>query len=162
MRHVAFETLAIHGLKLIPRTSDAAADGYIDVMAQYLQSIHQRDPEMCYVYLVESVHGSDYGMSPALYDRMFDSMEAVIVAATNAPDPLTDDEIEAAGERLGEIWSSLEEGPEAGDFYMGGFDGDPASTPEQRKGACLFMTRLYHRIATQDKPMRAHLLKVLY
>lgn len=162
MRNVAFETLAIHGLKLVPQASDAAADGYIDVMAEYLQSIYRRDPETCYVYLVESRHGSDYGMPPAMYRRMFDSMKAIVTSSASNPDPLSDDEREAASARLTEIWTGLQEGPEAGDFFTGMLDGEAASTPEQRKGTCLFMTRLYHRIAAQEAPMRGHILKVFY
>ncbi len=162
LRYVAFEIMAIHGLKQIPVTSDAAADAYVTTLSEYLQSIHERDPELCYVYLMESRHGSDYGMSPELYDRMFASMRTIITEAASNPDPLTAEEEEAARDRFSELWTSLEEGPEAPDFYTAVFEGGTASTPEQRRGACLFMTRLYHRIAAQEQPMRAHIAKGFY
>jgi hypothetical protein len=162
LRSIAFEIMAVHGLKVMPKASDAAADGYVTVMAQYLHSTHERDPDLCYDFVAESRHGSDYGMSPVLYDQMFSSMQAVLVSADRAPDPLSDEEREAAQERLLQIWNGLGEGPEAADFYTGFLDGKSAATPEQRKGACLFTTRLYHRIAAQEQPMRAHLVKVFY
>ncbi len=162
MRHIAFEVMSVHGTRLIPDASDQAVDDYVSANADYFAAIHETDPEMCYVYLAEASHGSDYGMSPELYRRMFDAMTAIVTSATRDPHPMTESERAAASRDFTALWTGITEGPGAEALYMGDFDDEPATTPEQRKGLCLFFHRFYQQAAALDRPLRAHVIKAFY
>jgi pimeloyl-ACP methyl ester carboxylesterase len=162
LRDVQFELLAVHGPDLIPLAADEVVSEYALASAEYLDGIHRTDPEICYTYLAMSKQGSRYGMSPALYKRIFDSLDGIVDSAYHDPAPLTDQQREAAQMRLQALWVGITEGPDAPSFYLGEFEARPAQTAEEREGACFFLARLYSRVAAERQPLRSHILKVFY
>lgn len=155
-----FEILTVHGYGLIPKASDRSVSDYALAIADYYTSIHGTDPEKCYLFLTESQLGHHYGMSPKQRQRVYDSLTKVVETASRSPVTMTDNERAAANEKMSEIWTGIVEGPDAAALYMGEFEGEKARTAEQRKGMCLFYTRLHQRIAATDPPLRSHLIKV--
>ena len=87
-------------------------------------------------------------------------MEAVVASAENQAVALSDAERQDATARLNQIVTDLMQGPDRLSLYVADYARYPATTPETRKGACLFALRLHQAMKAVPQPHRAALLRV--
>jgi hypothetical protein len=139
--------------------SEPALSQFLAVTSEYLAYAYEHDPEGCYAY---ARGGSQSASLPAaMNDRMADAMFAVIDTATRSPVSLTDDEWRAGSAKGEEIRKQVARSEEAKSMYLGDFAGRPATTAADRKGTCLFMTRVYQEIERVEAPLRFHTLRAM-
>lgn len=139
--------------------SDPALSQFLQVTSEYLAYAYEHDPEGCYAY---ARGGTQSGLLPAaMNERLADAMFAIIDTATRSPVSLTDDEWRAGSTKGEEIREQVARSGESKSMYLGELAGQPAKTAADRKGTCLFMTRVYQQIERVEAPLRFHTLRAM-
>jgi hypothetical protein len=149
-----------HHTALLSMASDAALSHVLAVTSEYLAYAYEHDPDGCYAY-ARGVSQSTQ-LPPAMSERMADAMFAVIDTATRSPVSMTIDQWRAGSAKGEEIRKQVARSEEAKSMYLGESTGRPATTAADRKGACLFMTRVYQQIERVDAPLRFQTLRAMF
>ncbi len=144
---------------LLPVAPDAVLQDYLAVVTEYLESASRSDADGCYAF----AHGGlgEIALPVDVAARLSRVMNNVLAAASVNPVVVTPDDWVAGRARIDGIRSEIETSGEAARMYFGDHAGRPASTPAERQGACLFVTRIYERLAETPAPLRYHALRVL-
>jgi hypothetical protein len=147
---------------LLASASDAALSDFLSVTTEYLAYAYEHDPEGCYAYARGmSDEIASAGLPPTISARLADAMLAVIDTATRNPVRMSDEEWRAGSAKGEEIRARIAQSAEADSMYFGDYAGKPATTTAERKGTCLFLTRVYQQIQRADAPLRFQILRAM-
>ena len=147
---------------LAARASAGALDVFLDFTIAMLEERHDHAPAACYSQMVGG-DAAELGALPVRLQQqadtalhgLVDSAEGVTAAVmTGADRQVTQAQVE-------EIARAIAQGPEGTSMYVTDYGRYPATTPEQRKGACLFALRLHQAIRAAPQPGRANLVRVM-
>ncbi|MGE0668497.1 MAG: hypothetical protein AB7O49_18225 [Sphingomonadales bacterium] len=147
---------------MVSRASAEALDRFLDFAVAMLEERHAHAPDACYAYLAgaAAAAGGLANLPVRLQEQADEAMAALAASADGDPVALSDAERQQAIARLSGIVADLRAGPEGQALYIADYAREPATTPESRKGACLFALRLHQAIEAVPQPERAALIRV--
>ena len=146
---------------LLPVAPDAVLSDYLAVTTDYLVETYQSNPDECYAFARGQAAGGGLVLPVDIRARLSNVMENVLAAASSNPVTMSADEWAAGRAKVEEIRARIVDGAEADRMYFGDFAGKPAATPAERKGTCLFLTRVYQDLGRTDVPLRYQALRAL-
>lgn len=159
---VGFELSRRYFPLVVSRASPEALDQFLDFALAMIGDRYERAPDVCYAYLSGggAAAGGLADLPVTVQRQAQDAMDAVVASAEKRPAMLSDAERQDAVARLNGIVAELMNGPDRLSLYVADYARDPATTPETRKGACLFALRLHQAMKAVPQPQRAALLRV--
>jgi len=160
---VAFELSQKYFPLVVSRASAEALDQFLDFALAMIGDRYEHAPDVCYAYLSgggDAAAGGLADLPVRLQRQAQDAMEAVVASAENEAAVMSDAERQEAVSRLNQIVTDLVQGPERLSLYVADYARYPATTPETRKGACLFALRLHQAMKAAPQPQRAALLRL--
>lgn len=160
---VAFELSQKYFPLMVSRASAEALDQFLDFALAMIEDRYEHAPDVCYAYLSgggDTAAGGLADLPVRVQQQAHEAMEAVAASAEKEVIALSDADRQEAVARLNRIVTDLVHGPERLSLYVADYARYPATTPESRKGACLFALRLHQAIKAVPQPQRAALLRV--
>ncbi len=147
---------------LVARASSTALDAFLDFTIAMLEERHARAPDACYRQMV----GGDAAALGALPIRLQQQADAALHGLVDSAEAvsaaiMTEADRRGAQARVEEMARHIAQGPEGMAMYVTDYGRYPATTPAQRKGACLFALRLHQAIRAAPQPGRANLVRVM-
>lgn len=146
---------------LLASASDAVLSDFLDVTTAYLAQAYEADPDGCYAFARGRPDAGASALPADISSRLSSVMLNVVATATSNPVTMTPEQWSAGRARVEEIRASVAQGDEAAMMYFGDYTGKPASTAAERKGTCLFLTRVYQDIGRTEAPLRYQALRAM-
>ncbi len=146
---------------LLAAASDAALADFLDVTTQYLSEAYELDPDGCYAFARGRAEVGQSMLPAEVSGKLANAMLNIVATATSRPVKMSAEEWAAGRARVEEIRASIAQGEEAAMMYFGDYTGQPATTAAERKGTCLFLTRVYQDIVRTQVPLRYQTLRAL-
>lgn len=160
---IAFELSQQFFPLVVSRASAEALDQFLDFALAMIEDRYEHAPDVCYAYLAGGGDAAAGGLADLpirIQHQAQDAMEAVVASAEKDAVDMSDTERQDATAHLNRIVTDMMQGPERLSLYVADYTRYPATTPETRKGACLFALRLHQSMKAVPQPQRAALIRV--
>lgn len=146
---------------LLASASDAALSVFLEVTTEYLSEAYEADPDGCYAFARGRAAAGESMLPAEVSSRLANAMLNIVATATTRPVEMSAEEWTAGRAKVEEIRARIAQGDEAAMMYFGDYTGKPATTAAERKGTCLFLTRIYQDIGRTEAPLRYQALRAM-
>ncbi len=146
---------------LLVSASDAVLSDFLEITTEYLSEACDADPDGCYAFARGRAAAGESMLPAEVSSRLANAMLNIVATAATRPVEMSAEEWTAGRAKVEEIRASIAQGDEAAMMYFGDYTGKPATTAAERKGTCLFLTRVYQDIGRIEPPLRYQALRAL-